>query len=169
MGLNVKRSIFSALFLLVFITDSASADEAETGRWTQGERETGYVVFRHHPLHALDPAHRPPRQWVTDAVSCVLAQREHESLQLGVHAVAGELKDVRLEVDCELAVKVYRQGTAPEHGYPPQVLLDQGDTVGKVDQDHSAGFWLTFYAPVDTRPRVYRGTITIKPTDRPAT
>ena len=145
------------------------AQKAAAAQWTPAERKKGYVVFRHHTLDILRPSHVPTREIIADQVSCALAQGEYESLQLGVHAVAGDLKDVRLEVDSELAVKVYRQGKAPVHGYSPQVLLDRGHTVEKVAKGNSAGFWLTLYADPDTRPGVHRGAISIKPSDRPVT
>jgi len=44
MGLNVKRYIFSALFLLVFITDSASAGEPERELWAAAKQGNADAV-----------------------------------------------------------------------------------------------------------------------------
>ena len=151
-------------------------DGEQAARWTQAEQEMGYVVFSHSTIERLPESYVPSREAIVDTVSCELARGEFESLQIGVHAVTGELKDIQVEVESDLGVKVYhrvspatRQKVADARQAPPEVVLERGNVVERVAEGTSVGFWLTFAAQPDTAAGLHRGKIRIQPAGQPAT
>lgn len=172
-----------ALVLNVFVYAGA-ADESAVPQWTEDQTAKGYVVFAHSTLARLGADYVPTRVAIVDKLSCTLAGNEFESLQLGVHAIGGDLNDITLEVETDIPVKVYHGGNAevdargfrkqPDRSTgvvwePPDVVLHHGGTVGNVAAGKSINYWLTFHAPAETRAGPHISKIRIKPADKQAT
>ena len=77
--------------------------------WPRERLDQGYVVFRHSTLEELPPEHVPVEDAVTSEVCCALAQGEYTSLRIGIHALADDLREVRLDLESDLSARVYRQ------------------------------------------------------------
>jgi len=150
-------------------------------RWTQTESDKGYVVFEYNPMAKLAASHIPDRREVVNEVSCALARGEYESLQIAVHALAGDLKDIRIEVESDLDVKVYhrispdvKQQLAKSEmtwmsWMDSGVYLQRGDVVKELPKGQSVNFWLTFHAPPEVSDGLHTGKIRIKPLGKPLT
>jgi hypothetical protein len=150
--------------------------------WTRAEVDRGYLVFSHSTLENLPASYVPPRQAVTGALSCALAQGQYESVQIGVHALADDVAKITATVTADLPVTVYhridpatkaRLAVAPYEEIPTwmgaEVYLQRGDTYASLPKGSSVGFWLTFKAGVDAAPGVYRGKLRVAVSGRPAT
>jgi len=91
----------------------ASAHGAETngaGAWTAAQRQQGYVVFHHDNLRLLEPSDVPaPDAAAGKTITCSLARGEYEPVQIGIHALAPDIKHVRLAVESDVAVRVFRR------------------------------------------------------------
>ena len=111
--LKVATNISCYAALVVVLTSSI----------TCAEDNKGYVVFEHTTLGNFSPTHNPQPEAIVETVSCTLARGEYEPIQIGVHAVAGGLKDIRVTVESDLKVKVYHRIdpdvplTSPLEGY----------------------------------------------------
>jgi HEAT repeat protein len=149
-------------------------------------RRMGYVVFEHSPMVTLQPRHVPEPERIVDTISCVLAQEEYESIQLGVHALAAGIKDIEVTVESDLRVTTYHRISAADKeklavlSVPPDhdevgrwigssVHLQRGNVYEALDSGDSVNFWLTFHADKETEPGVHQGKIRIKPAGRPET
>ena len=146
----------AVVFLAVAVGTSRATE------WTAGETEKGYVVFEHNTLARMPSEYVPDREKITDRLSCALAQGEYESVQFGVHAVAGELKDIRVTATSDLEVRTYRRRA--EHTVPaaPEataadldkrvaspsewMYLEKGSVVERLPAGVSVNFWLTVRA-----------------------
>ncbi len=150
--------------------------------WMKLDRDKGYVVFNYSTLKNLPPSHVPTPGDVAKQVSCSLAGDEYEPVQIGVHALADGLTNIRVKVASDLEVTVYRRidpglrkqlAAEPESVVqelvPSEVYLQQGEVVGELAKGQSINFWLLFRADPDTPPGVHQGKIRIEPDDRAAT
>ena len=163
---------------------SASSNNDAAPQWTDAEQRAGYVVFTHSADQRLPAELVPQRAAIVSGVSGTLARDEYESLQIGVHAVSCDLKNVRLQIDSPLPVEVYHGDAAKvdERGFrtnppretgivwePPDTVLVHADTVTLVPEGKSINFWLTFHADHDAPAGQHTGRITISAQDRPQT
>ena len=160
-----------------------AADDATPAepKWTGPQLEKGYVVFEYGIMANLPPTHVPAGASLVTGVSRDVARGEYESLQVGVHALAGDLKDIRVSVESDLEVTVYhrispavKDKLASDPGgiarwMASEVYLQRGDVVGKLAAGRSVNFWLTFRAERDATAGVHEGTIRIAPAGKPAT
>ena len=140
---------------------------AQNEKWTEAERRKGYVVFSHSTVERLPPSYVPARASIVKKVSCSLARAEYESLQIGIHAVAGDLKNIRLEVASDIAVEVYHGAQtrpAPETGVVwegPDITLVRDGAIETLAGGKSINYWLTFHAGPQTPAGVHKGEIRI--------
>ncbi len=175
----VERCL-AALTVIVLCT-VAVAEEQKPRNWrrdplrlgasnetrAQSRRHKAYVVFSHHTVERLPPSHVPAPDSIVEKVSCRLARSEYESLQLGIHATAGDLKNIRLAVTTDLDVRVYHGAQtkpAPETGVVwegPDIVLVRDRTVETLAGGESINFWLTFHAGPQTPAGVHKGRIRI--------
>lgn len=154
------------------------------GQPTPAAGRPDYVVFNHSTLRNLSPAHVPADNAIARSVACVLARDEFESVQIGVRAVAGDLRDVRIEVETDLQVTVYHRiapairdqlvsmyatGNGIARWIPSQVHLQRGKAFDEIPQGESVNFWLTFRADPQTRSGLHVGKIRIRPAGKPHT
>ncbi len=154
-------------------------------QWGEAELEKGYVVFEHDTLERMPGDYVPARQKITDSLSCALARGEYKSVQIGVHATADELRNIRVTVTCDLPVTVYHRRadriapatpTATAADLDKRVAspsewmyLQKGNTVEKLPAGISVNFWLTIHAAADTAPAMHRGKIRVEVDGRPTT
>lgn len=145
-----------------------------------GRAETGYTVFRHSTLALLTPDIVPAAAGADSAVACAVTLGEYKSVQLGIRAVAGDLAAVRLEVDSDLEVRVYRridgkvrqlllEQPNPVPAWIHNACLDESSEIAAVAADTTALFWITLHAPAAATPGVHRGRIRVRPANRPET
>ena len=141
--------------------------------------DQGYVIFRHSTLEALPPEHVPGEEAVISTVSCALAQGQYTSVRIGIHALADDLRDVRLHLESDLSARVYRPPDAETKtlllGYDNPVpdwllpaCLDESSEIASLERGTTSFFWVTLHAPEDAVPGLHRGTIRIRPAGRPA-
>ncbi len=174
-----KRSIVAYTLLAVGLTALNACGPME---WMKVDRDKGYVVFNYSTLKNLPPSHVPTPGDVAKQVSCTLAGDEYEPVQIGVHALADGLTNIRVTVVSDLEVAVYhridpgiKQQVASEPGatvlmrVPSEVYLQRGEVVGELAKGESINFWLLFRADAETSPGVHQGKIRIKPDGRAAT
>jgi hypothetical protein len=162
----------------------APGKSAANEEWTSAEQDIGYVVFEHSPMNNLSASHVPAPEDVTQQLSCTLARDEYESVQLGVHALAGGLQSIEVDVESELEAIVYHRispkfkaefasapvDTGEISGWvPAEIHLQRGNVFAELASGESVNFWITVHADRLTRPGLHRGKIRIKPSGRPAT
>lgn len=163
----------------------AAAPDEPPPQWTKAEREKGYVVFSHSTLEGLPRSYVPAREAVGGRlgrvkISCVLARGEYEALQIGIHAVADGVKNVRLEVESDLEVRVFRRIDGKVRkmllGYSNPVpagmhdaCLDESNSIDSIGKGRTDPFWLTFHADRNAVPGKHPGKIRIQVAGRPAT
>ena len=170
--LKVATNIACYAALVVVLTSSI----------TCAEDNKGYVVFEHTTLGNFSPTHNPQPEAIVETVSCTLARGEYEPIQIGVQAVAGGLKDIRVTVKSDLKVKVYHRidpdmqqqlSTEPETvvlmEVPGEIYLQRGDVVHELEAGHSVNFWLLIHAGPKTSPGMHQGKIVIQPAGQAAT
>ncbi len=158
-----------------------AGDPPAAPQWRKTELEKGYVVFEHTTLENIAPTHVPAPEAIVETVSCALARGEYEPIQIGVHALADGLTNIRVTVVSDLEVTVYhridpgikQQLASDPDGVPrwmaSEVYLQRGEVVGGLPEGHSVNFWLLFHADPETSPGVHQGTIRIEPEGRAAT
>ncbi len=138
------------VFVLLFFAARRCLAQAQPALWTDAEKQTGYVVFRHSTLELLRDDHVPPRdrrlrEW--DSVPIELAPGESESIYIGVHNIQGPpLIDTWAEPTVssqnKLAVQVYfRDGEIHQ--------LVPGKVISRIPVGRTGGFWLTITARPD--------------------
>ena len=145
-----------------------------------GDKE--YVVFEYTTQENLRPDHVPAEEEIVDTVSCVLARDEYEPVQIGVHALADRLTNIRVTVESDLEVTVYHRidpdikqqlASEPETvvpgAMPSEIYLQRGEVVGELAPGSSVNFWLLLCADPETSPGLHRGRIRIKPDGLAAT
>ena len=152
--------------------------------WTKLDRDKGYVVFEFSTIENLPASHVPTPDGVLRKVICALARDEFESVQFGVHALAVGIKEIRVQVESDLKVIVYRRinpvikkqlATLYEEGngiaewMPSEVLLQRGNVFEDLPAGQSVNFWLTFHAEAETKEGIHRGKIRIKPAGKQET
>ena len=121
---------------------SVASLKPASGQQTPDVGNTSYVVFSHSTLQNLAPSHIPAEADQLQNISCTLAQDEYESVQIGVHATATAIKQIRVTVECDLPatiyhrvlpdikdqlVDLYEQGDGIARWMPSQVHLQRGD------------------------------------------
>lgn len=173
------------LLCVGYATDATAQDEVVAPpSWTQHEQDRGYVVFEHTTMAGFPDHHVPARNAVVKKLSCVLARGEYESLQIGVHALADDVKDIRITVTSDLEVHTYHRirpadkkelASRPDEmkelarWHPSAVLLQRGSVVERLRQHQSVNFWVTFRADDKTRAGLHRGKVTIRTAGRAET
>ena len=166
--------IAAGVLLLLSVSHLEAADPAPDSPWGPAERERGYGVFLPGTVERLKGPEPPGRESIVRGkVSLELARRERESLQIGIHGLAAGVKNLRLEVQSDLAAAVYcaHPGTVyPDHlkndwvqpGYfAPFSTLMPGNVIEEVPRGQSRSFWITFHAGPDTAPGTHRGKLRI--------
>ncbi|MBM3992527.1 MAG: hypothetical protein FJ298_16230, partial [Planctomycetes bacterium] len=140
-------------------------------------REKGYVVFAHSIQELMPDSYVPKPNALSDGLSCTLARGEYKSLQIGVHALSEELKEVSLDVECDLGVQVYHlaqttdqapDGQVPNWA-PAAAFLVPGSTRRQVVGGQSGGFWVTFHAGADADVGQHPCKVRIQCAGKPAT
>jgi len=184
MGESKHVLIICVAVVLLVTTGSgigwAQAAGSPAAQWTEAELAKGYVVFTHSTLVNLQPDYVPARKAVVGKVSCTLARGEYKSLQIGIHALAGDLRSVHLELESDLEARVYRpiDGETREllSGYANPVpawmhdsCLDESSEIASIEKGKTSFFWLTLHAKNDAVPGQHRGKIRIEPVGDPAT
>ena len=159
-------------------------DEGAPSKWTPAEQQAGYVVFWPSIVERVGADYVPDRSAIGETISCALAKNEYESVQIGVYAIGADLKNVVLEVDADLPVKVYHSGNGMvnENGeriHPSRktgvvweggdILLYEGGAVPMIKSGRTVNFWLTFHASTDTPAGDYQGKLRVSVQDKPTT
>jgi HEAT repeat protein len=127
----------------------------------------------------------PGRDAVVSKVTCTLAPDEYESVQLGVSAIGGDLEQIKVTVESDLAVRTYHRIDAAvkdrladpalgEHGQihrwvPASIHLQRGDVVRAVGAGDNVSLWFTVHAPADAAPGLHAGKISVAPAGKPET
>ena len=180
------RSAVAALTVIgSFAMRMSSADAVPLPRWTAAEKQRGYVVFRRHTVEPIDcrllmpPSFIPERAAILrNRVGCDVAQGEGESLVVGIHALTEGVKNVRLDAECDLELRVNRGVDAQvrkmflEYRYQDGdgdiisswihgAFLDESNVIASVRKGSSDIFWLTVLTKPDTTPGIHRGKIRI--------
>ena len=162
-----------AVVLWLSVSSLPGDETSQQTTWTDLQRTQGYVAFQHHHLHLLDSSFTPVPEVVTrKTITCSLARGQYEAVQIGVHALARDINQVRLTVESDVAVRVFRRIDEKVHslldGYVNQVpqeirgsLLDESDQIATISVGTTAPFWLTFHAGLDTPPGQHRGQVRI--------
>lgn len=173
------------LTLSVLLPGACHVHAANAPQWTAAESGRGFAVFQHPTVHPIDSRTLMPRSFVPNGsaiarekVACELARGEWESLVVGVHGLT-DLKNVRIEVDCDLNVRVYRGVDAQVQqmfdAYSPQkgtgtpipswmhgAFLDESNVIASIGAGSSDIFWLTLHAPPNAAAGVHRGKVRIR-------
>ena len=102
-------AVVAGVLLVLASVDTASAESHEPQQWPAPQSANGYVVFEYTTLANLPGAHVPKPGDVLKKVSCALAADEYESVQFGVHALSGDIKDIQVKVTTDLQVTVYHR------------------------------------------------------------
>ena len=139
-----------------------------------------YVVFEHSEMLKLASDHVPSQQTSLGPVSCALACGETKSLQLGVHAQADAVKNVRITVESDLDVEVFHE-ISPEtkkklidtdmswlSWMPDGVYLQPGEVVAELAAGKSVGFFLNLRAAPEARAGAHAGRIRFEVDNQPA-
>jgi HEAT repeat protein len=172
--LRLGMNTFECVVLVIVLTSGMA--------YAQAEHEIGYVVFEHTTLEPIPSTQIPKPDAIVDTVSCALARGEYEPIQIGVHALADGLTNIRVTVESDLKVTVYHHinpsikqqlvsepGTVVVSEVPGEVYLQRGDVVGQLAAGHSVNFWLLFRADPEASPGVHPGKVRIEPDGRTAT
>ena len=150
-------------------------------QWTAAESQRGYVVFACNPMEKVAASYVPDRNAVVEDVSCTLARDEYESVQIGVCALADDLKDIRLTVESDLDVTVYhridpdvkQELAGSEMSWiswmDSAVYLERANAVKELPKGQSVNFWLTFHAGPEAPDGLHTGKVRIKPAGKPVT
>ena len=180
-------SVLGAALALVLlfgagIAPAQGADRAQAvaAEWSQAEREKGYIVFEHSTLRLLPRTYVPRREAIAAEIPCVLARGEYKSLQIGVHALTGDLKNVSLELDSDLEARIYRPIDAKVRelllGYINPIpvgnhdaCLDESNAIASIAEGETSFFWLTLHATKGAVVGRRRGRIRIEAEGRPVT
>ena len=163
--------------VLVLVIGCADAVHAATpAPWTAAETRAGRVVFQHHTLALIPSSHVPTREDVAKTIACELARGQHGSVQIGVHVLADGVENVRLEVESDLGVRVFRpidaeaselisSGPAyaanPMHHWILGGCLDESNVIASVGRDVTGLFWIVLHAGPQTEAGTHRGRIRV--------
>ena len=169
-----KRVLILCLVGGFLLTMGSGSGAAEPGS------NKGYVVFTHNTLLRLSGDHIPTQSAVVDKASCALAQGEYKSLQIGIHASAGSLQSVRIELTTDLEARIYRpidQVTGklllgyenPVPAWIHDACLDEADEIATIEKGRTSFFWLTLHARQAAAAGQHIGKIRIQPTGKAAT
>jgi len=170
-----RRAATAAIVAMIVLgmgIGHAGSAYGASGRWTKAERQRGYVVFQHNNLQLAEAAHVPKRKEIAGKVTCELARGEYDPIQIGVHAVADGVSNVRLEVESDLDVQVYRRIDGKVRSMllglsnpMPQWIhsgcLDESDVINSIGKGRTDIFWIVLHAKEDAAPGVHRGKIRI--------
>jgi len=153
-----------------------------SGRYAEAAKEDverGFEIFRWNTVQPIDCRTLIPRNFVParesivmKKVGCELARGEAESLAIGIHALGDGVKNVRLDVECDLEVRVYRGIDSEVRKMFDEMpnrpgswiygaYLDESNVIASVGKGRSDIFWLTMTTKPETAPRVHRGKIRI--------
>ena len=152
--------------VLILICGDSCANTVPTD-WDQVVQTAGYVVFRHNNLELVEPSHVPSPLDVATTLRGDLARGEYDPLQIGIHAVADDVKNVRLEVEFDLNVRIFRGNVSPPSdrnpipGWIHRACLDESSVIESVAKGTSGLFWIVVHSPFDAKPGVHRGRIRI--------
>ena len=172
-----NRSIMRGCAVIVMamaacLWQAQAAEKTAAPQWHDAELKKGYVVFEYTTLDNLPGKYVPPRQSVTGKVSCAMAQGEYNSLQIGVHALADSLTNIKVTVGSDIDVTVYHRiepavkqqlilDEEMANWYPNEIYLQRGEAYSSLSIGDSINFWLTFHAKADTKSGMHRGKIQI--------
>ena len=92
-----RAAVRSSMLILVFVVWSSAIASAEMD-WGEAARKAGYVVFRHNSLELIEPSHVPDRRHVATNLTRDLARGEYDPIQIGIHGIADDLKNIRVEL-----------------------------------------------------------------------
>ena len=153
-----------------------------SGRYAEAAKEDvarGFEIFRWNTVQPIDCRTLIPRDFVParesivkKKVGCELARGEAESLAIGIHALGDGVKSLRLDVECDLEVRVYRgidsevRKMFDEMPNTPGswiygAYLDESNVIASVGKGRSDIFWLTVLTKPDTAPGLHQGKIRI--------
>ncbi|MDA0660040.1 MAG: HEAT repeat domain-containing protein [Planctomycetota bacterium] len=132
------------------------------------------------PPDGIGPEFVPERAAIVTTVSCELARGEYRSVQIGIHALADNVRQLKLEVDSDLTSRVYRGIDAKTrdmlHDYPNpvwphlhDVCLDESAMIDVVEKQTTAFFWITMHADKSTAAGSHCGKIRLHAADGPVT
>ncbi|MEI6066109.1 MAG: DUF2887 domain-containing protein [Methylococcaceae bacterium] len=177
----IMRSCAVIVMAMAACLWQAQAAETTTApQWHDAELKKGYVVFEYTTLDNLPGKYVPSRQSVTGKVSTAMAQGEYNPLQIGVHALANSLSNIKVTVGSDIDVTVYHriEPTVKQqlildeemaNWYPNEIYLQRGDAFSSLSIGDSINFWLTFHAKADAKAGMHCGKIQIDIDGRPAT
>ncbi len=125
------------------------------------------------PPDGIGPEFVPERAAIVTTVSCELARGEYRSVQIGIHALADNVRQLRLEVDSDLDARVHRGIDAQTrdmlHDYPNpvwphlhDVCLDESAVIDTVEKQTTAFFWITLHAGKSTAAGKHPGKIRLR-------
>ncbi|MFC1509567.1 HEAT repeat domain-containing protein [Candidatus Omnitrophota bacterium] len=175
---KIVTAFLIIIFLSGFAVTCAASEKNKKIKWTSSERKNGYVVFQHNTLMLLPDSYMPDRKSIVNKVSCTMARGEYESIQIGIHVMKGGIKDIKIDVESELEVKVYHRislGSREKNAgpflssIPPEAALERGNVIEQADRGKSTFFWLTFHCSAEIPEGLYKGRIVITPEGKPAT
>lgn len=167
-----------------------SVEETRTVRLGESSAGPGYAVWTADSMTRVLPHHLPPEGAGPPLLELSLARHEYESAQLVLLAAPGttlgpvqlDLGDLRGETGMIPAanlswhqvgyvrLEVLRGHPAEPDAAPgwwPDPLLPV--KAATVPDGFAQPFWLTVYVPPEQAPGTYRGEITIRPAQAPAT
>ena len=164
-----------AAFLIGMLAPCAPA------QWTEEQLRQGYVLFEHNPMKKLADSHVPAPGAVVKDISCTLAKGEYESIQLCVHALADNLKDIQITVKSDLDVTIYHRINPSVKAelaksdmswiswMDSAVYLERGTVVEELPRGQSVNFWVTLHAGAKAAQGLHAGKILIEVSDKPTT
>ncbi len=163
------RSRLTVIIIIAILSSAtcARAVAAASADWGQAVRTAGFVAFGHNNLELVEPSHVPGRDDVATTLSCDLARGEYEPVQIGIHGLADDVKNVRLEVESDLDVRIFRGNVSPPSdrnpipGWIHRACLDESNVIESVERAKSGLFWIVLHAPDDAAAGVHRGSIRI--------
>jgi hypothetical protein len=141
---------------------------------TPEEKKRGYILWHRNPFRYVYPNSAPQQPDVISSISVKLAQNEYEPLTFSLYAlqdlamVKAEVSPLTAEGGVMLpfpeiyvvkAVPRIKKRQSPKEGYELRPRLLEKKYTAAVRAGESRRFWLTFYAPPETPPGNYRGTV----------
>jgi hypothetical protein len=170
--MSTKRSatampVVRSIVLILICGGGPCANAASTADWDQATQTAGYVVFGHNNLELVEPSHIPKRQDVATTLRCDLARGEYDPIQIGIHGLADDVKNVTVQVSSDLDVRIFRGNVSPPSdrntipGWIHRACLDESSVIESVQKGTSGLFWIVIHAPVDATPGVHLGKIRI--------
>ena len=159
----------------------AAPVERETAPWLPSLYEIGYVPFLAPTTKRLNEVPIPGPPDVINSVDLLLARGETTSVQLGLLSIRGTTEKIRIEIDLDLEVTIYRvlpsavypdrfKGKWAQAGYwSPYSTLHRDNVIPAIGEGAKQAYWITFHISCDTERGVHEGRILLHPENRPPT